>query len=88
MPISKDVIHREIAGEHILIPTGELVLRRSGVFVMTELGAEIWEMLQEGKDYDTIIKELLEDYNVTEDVLKKDVEEFLQMLRKNELLWD
>lgn len=86
MRISNDVIHREIAGEHILVPVGEIALRRSGVFVVTELGAEIWEMLKEGKEYDTIVTELLESYEVTEEVLTKDVDEFLQMLRENELI--
>lgn len=85
MQISKDVIHREIAGEHILVPIGELALRRSGVYVITELGAEIWEMLKDGKEYGEIIAVLLEAYAVTEDVLTKDVDEFLQMLRENEL---
>lgn len=85
MQISKDVIHREIAGEHILVPVGEFALHRSGVFVVTELGAEIWEMLWDGKEYSAIIAELLEAYEVTEDVLTKDVDEFLQMLRENGL---
>lgn len=86
MKISHDVIHREIAGEHILVPIGELALRRSGVFVITALGAEIWEMLKDGKEYNAIISELLESYEVTEEILTKDVDEFLQMLRENELV--
>jgi hypothetical protein len=86
MKISHDVIHREIAGEHILVPIGELALRRSGVFVITALGAEIWEMLKDGKEYNDIISELLESYEVTEEILTKDVDEFLQMLRENELV--
>ena len=85
MQISKDVIHREIAGEHILVPVGEFAVHRSGVFVVTERGAEIWEMLRDGKEYSAIIAELLEAYEVTEDVLTKDVDEFLQMLRENGL---
>ena len=88
MQISKDVIHREIAGEHILVPIGELALHRSGIFVITELGAEIWEMLKDGREYKDIIAELLGNYEVTEDILTKDVDEFFKMLRENELLND
>ncbi len=86
MKICQNVIHREIAGEHILVPTGEFALRHSGIFVITELGVEIWEMLQAGKEYDTIVAELLETYEVTREVLTKDVDEFLQMLRDHELI--
>lgn len=88
MKINKDVIHREIAGEHILVPTGELALSRSGVFVITELGAEIWEMLQEEKEYETIFAELLEAYEVEEDILRKDMDEFFEQLREVGLLLD
>ncbi len=88
MQISKEVIHREIAGEHILVPIGELALKRSGVFVITEIGAEIWEMLQSGKERDDILAALLNEYEVAEEVLMKDIEEFLQMLCENELIRD
>ncbi|MBQ4096537.1 MAG: PqqD family protein [Clostridia bacterium] len=88
MQISREVIHREIAGEHFLVPVGELALKRSGVFVITEIGAEIWEMLQSGKKLDEILGALLNEYEVAEDVLKTDIEEFLQMLRKKELIRD
>ena len=88
MQISKDIIHREIAGEHILIPNGELALRCNGLYAITELGAEIWEYLKEGKSVSDIKAVLLETYDVEEDVLSADVDEFLQMLRKNNLIWD
>ena len=88
MQISKDVIHREIAGEHILIPSGELALRCNGLYAITELGAEIWEYLKEGKTLSEIKTVLLETYDVEEAVLTADMEEFLQMLRKNTLIWD
>ena len=88
MKISKDVIHREIAGEHILVPIGALALRHSGIFAISELGAAIWEILQEGKEYNAIIAELLEEYEVDETVLRRDVDEFLEKLKKEGLLSD
>lgn len=88
MNISKDVIHREIAGDHILVPIGEIALRHSGVFAVTALGAEIWEMLATGKEYEAIIAELLDEYEVEEYVLKRDVDEFLAKLREDGLITD
>jgi len=88
MQVNENVIHREIAGEHILVPTGEFALHRSGVFVITELGAEIWEMLKSGMEYDRILWKLLDEYEVTEVVLRADADDFLQMLRENALLSD
>ena len=88
MQISKDAIHRNIAGEHILIPTGKMALQYSGVFVITEIGAEIWEMLQTGMDIPAITAALLETYDVEKEVLVRDINDFLQMLREKGLLWD
>ncbi|MBQ7923009.1 MAG: PqqD family protein [Clostridia bacterium] len=86
MLINKNVVHREIAGEHILVPVGETALRYSGIFSITEVGAKIWEMLRDGKDIPDITAALLETYDVEKDVLEKDIDDFLQMLRENELI--
>ena len=88
MQVNKNVVHREIAGEHILIPIGETALHYNGVFAITEVGAEIWKMLCEGKDIPEIITVLLVKYDVEPDVLAIDVESFLNMLRENSLLND
>ena len=88
MQLNKDIIHREIAGEHILIPTGETALHYNGIFAITEIGAEIWEMLQNGEDIAAITAELLENYEVEKEVLENDINNFLNMLRENDLLRD
>lgn len=86
MTLNKNVIYRNIAGEHVLIPVGSEVLEQNGMFVMTDLAAEIWQMLEKGKETETIIQELLEEYEVEEGVLRKDVEEFLQKLVTGKLI--
>ncbi len=86
MKLDKNIIVREIAGEYILIPTGSSALKMTGIFAITEVGAEIWKKLSEGKEEDTIIAELLEDYDVTEEQLRTDYAEFLSRLEENGLL--
>ncbi|MBR5870617.1 MAG: PqqD family protein, partial [Clostridia bacterium] len=86
MKINKNVIHREIAGEHILVPVGETALHYNGVFAVSEIGAEIWEMLCSGKDIQEITNLLLQMYDVELDILEKDIENFLEMLQKNGLI--
>ncbi|MBE6569653.1 MAG: PqqD family protein [Ruminococcaceae bacterium] len=86
MKLDENIIVREIAGEYILIPTGSSALKMTGIFAITEVGAEIWKKLSEGKEEDTIIAELLEDYDVTEEQLRTDYAEFLSRLEENGLL--
>jgi hypothetical protein len=88
MKIEKNVILREIAGEYILIPTGSMALKYTGVFALSALGVTIWNLLVAEKSYDEIISALLEEYEVERETLERDVCEFLDTLREKELLFD
>ena len=88
MRTEKNLILREIAGEYILIPTGSLALKFTGVFAISSLGVSVWKLLEADKTYEQIISELLEEYEVDRETLERDVREFLDSLREKELLFD
>lgn len=88
MRTEKNVILREIAGEYILIPTGSMALKYTGVFAISSLGVSVWKLLEEGKSEEEIISSLLEEYEVDRETLERDVRDFLQSLREKELLFD
>ncbi len=86
MKLNPELIHRTILEEDIFIPIGQTALERNGVFVMSPVGARIWELLQDGKDTRELVPALLEEYEVEESVVKADVEEFLAELTRLGLL--
>lgn len=86
MKLNPDLIHRNIAGEHILIPVGETAQSYNGLFVMNPVAQRIWELLEQNTDTDALVPLLLEEYEVDEAVLKADVAEFLEILQRNGLL--
>ena len=86
MKLNPELIHRNIIGEDIFIPIGQTALERTGVFVMSPVGARIWELLGEGKDTAELVPLLLEEYEVEPEVLKADVGEFLTELSRLGLL--
>jgi hypothetical protein len=88
MRTEKNMILREIAGEYILIPTGALALKYTGVFAISSLGVSVWKLLEADKTYEQIITDLLEEYEVDRETLERDVREFLDTLREKELLFD
>ena len=47
---------------------------------LNEVGADIWTFLQEGCSEDEVVKKLQEEYGVDAEMLRSDVEEFLQTL--------
>lgn len=86
MQIKKELIKREIAGETILVPVGKSVYDANGLFVMNELGAFIWDLLPQAQTEADICRAVMEEYEVSEEEVSQDVSEFLQMLRKMDIL--
>lgn len=86
MEIKKELIKREIAGDIILIPVGKTVYENNGLFVLNELGAFIWDLLADAPDAQAICQAVLENYEVSEEEARNDVEEFLSKLKEMDIL--
>ena len=86
MIIKKDFIKRDVAGDIVLVPVGKTVLDANGLFVMNELGAFIWDLLPEAETEEDICKAVLAEYEVSQEEAAKDIAEFLNTLRKMEIL--
>ena len=86
MNIRKKLLKREIAGETFLVPLGKTVYDSNGLFVLTELGAFIWDRLPEAENPDQILRAILEEYDVEEKIAKDDLDTFLEKLKKLEIL--
>ncbi len=86
MIIKKELIKREIAGDTILVPVGQTVLDSNGLFVLNELGAFIWELLPNAKDEAEICEAILREYEVSAEEASRDVAEFIENLKKLEIL--
>lgn len=86
MKLNSELIHRNIIGEDIFIPIGQTALEKNGVFVMSPVGARIWELLSQGEDTNQLVPLLLEEYEVEPEVLEADVAEFLSELSRLGLL--
>ena len=86
MEIKKELIKREIAGDVILIPVGKTVYETNGLFVLNELGDFIWDLLPDAPDAEAICQAVLDNYEVSEEEARNDVEEFLDKLREMHIL--
>ena len=86
MIIKKELIKREIAGDTILIPVGKAVYDSNGLFMLNELGSFIWDQLPSVDSEEEICNAVLAQYEVSTETAKKDVAEFIQRLRKMEII--
>ena len=68
MRINKEFVLREIAGDYIIIPTGKTVLDFNGLITVNEVGVSLWNMLQNDVTEDDLVKGILEEYDVEEEI--------------------
>lgn len=86
MRIENEFVLREIAGDYIIIPTGSTVLDFNGLITVNEVGVTLWNMLQEEVTMDKLVAGILAEYDVSEEVARKDIQEFLDTLTQNGIL--
>ena len=86
MELKLDFVLREIAGDLLLVPAGQTALDLNGMIILNEVGGEVWKLLPKVADEEELISRLLEEYDVEEAILRKDVEAFLGELRALNIL--
>ena len=86
MIIKKELIKRDIAGEVFLVPLGKSMYDSNGLFILTELGAFIWDLLPNAQSEDDIVSAVLAEYEVDEATARTDIREFLKKLEKLDIL--
>ena len=86
MKLKKEFILREIAGEYILVPTGETTLNFNGLIKVNELGAFIWNNIEKVNSEEDILKLILDEYEVEENIAREDLNEFLNKLKAAEII--
>ncbi len=73
---------KKVAGEYMIIPTGNNNVNFSKIFNINETGAFIFEKLKDGKNKEEVLELMSKEYNASKDVLKNDIEEFIDELKK------
>ncbi len=80
--LSPDVLFQELEGESVL-----LNLANEQYYGLNQVGTDIWEVLVEEKgDVGTAIKRLLAVYDVTEDMLRQDMDALFTQWKKAEIV--
>lgn len=81
MKLKQEFVLREIAGDYVLIPVMKQEDEFKGIISLNETGVYIWKKLEENKDTDEIIKDMLDDYEVSLEQAQNNVNEFLSNLK-------
>jgi len=80
LKIKSEFILREIMGSYIVVPTGEKLVDFKVMITLNETSAFLWNLLNEEKTFDELVRELISEYDVDEETARVDVKEFVELL--------
>lgn len=81
LAINPSVIYRELAGEVVLLNL------QSGVYYgLDEVGSRVWQLLTQSRGVDDVCATLLDEYDVSAEALRADVERLVGELSEKGLV--
>lgn len=86
MRLKEGFLLRNVAGEYVVIPTGNSMVDFKAMISLNESGAFLWEQLLTDKTEQQLTESFLNEYDVDEKTATEDIKEFVKLLEKNNLL--
>ena len=82
--LSPQVIFQELDKEAILLD-----LNGEAYYGLDEVGMRLWQLLSENGDFDAAVAQLLTEYEVEEEVLRRELQELLEDMAQSDLVaWE
>ncbi len=78
---SKEVLYQNLEGQGILLD-----LKKACYYGLDSVATRMWELLTKEEHTEKVIKQLLSEYNVNEETLRKDLSELIYELVKLEIV--
>ena len=82
MKIKGEFVLREIAGDSILVPVGETALRFNGIITLDKVGGLIWSALEQDAERESILRQIMDRFDVDRERAEKDLDEFLDQMEQ------
>jgi hypothetical protein len=85
MKLKEGFILRTVAGETVVLPAGG-VTNFDMMITLNDTGKFLWERLTVGAEEEDLVKDLLAEYDVTEELARKSVVTFVARLKELDFL--
>lgn len=81
MKIKNGFVVREVGGENVVVPVGEMSKVFHGMINLNETGAFLWKFFSEEHTLDEGVAALLGEYDVDEVTAREEVKKFLETIK-------
>lgn len=75
-----NLLLRQIAGESLLIPVGEMATKTHGIICLSESGVLLWKQMQQPCTQEDLVECMLREYDVDRETARQDVTAFLEKM--------
>lgn len=86
MKLNENYILKTVAGMPVVVPVGDAVNNIRGMITLNGPAEIIWKALESGKSYDEIVAQIKAEYDSEEDIIKADLDAFLEKLKNYKIL--
>lgn len=80
MKIKEGFILRKVGGQNIVVAAGSASESFNGMLKINEIGAMLWQLIDEGADEAALVKAVTDKYEVDAEKAAEDVKRFVQRL--------
>lgn len=86
MKLRGEFVVRQIMDNTVAVPVGQIALQFNGMIVLNSVSKVIWGCLEQETDVETIVTAVTDAFEVSDREAREDILEFLDKLRKLQLL--
>lgn len=79
---------REVGDTSIVVATGTAATEFSGLITLNQTGTFLWRCLEKGVTEDELVTALTNEYEINEDIARRDVQAFIHRAKDAGLLDD
>jgi hypothetical protein len=88
MKLSGEFVVRQVMDHTVAIPVGQTALHFNGMILLNDVSKVIWECLTQETELEAIVTAVTDAFEVSSQEARTDILEFLEKLRKTQLLED
>ena len=86
MKLRGEFVVRQIMDNTVAVPVGQIALQFNGMIVLNSVSKVIWNCLEQETDVERIVMAITDKFEVSRQEAEGDILEFLDKLRKLQLL--
>ena len=86
MKIKEGFLVKKIAGDYLVVPTGDNIVDFAVAVSLNETGAFLWEQLKEEKNLEQLAEALSVEYDIEKNVALIDASDYIDLLKSHDFI--